>query len=192
MGEPSTNWDELVEKARQGNPDARNRVLSRLRPLVVKRIRSSGACDADASDVAQETLTNVDRGLHQFNGQGWAGFMTWVRTIERNVFAQLKRRAALPINSLDAAAGSSIALVDMLFADSPSPSSKAARAELELRLKTYISKLPDRQQTVISMFYREKLSLAEIARRIGITADAVAIAKRNALRTLKKRLADGQ
>jgi RNA polymerase sigma factor (sigma-70 family) len=193
MDEPSTNWDEQVEKARQGDPYARDRVLSRLRPLVVKRIqRRLGAGNSDASDVAQETLMNVDRSLHQFNGQGWKGFMAWARTIEFNAFARLNRRTVLPINSLDAAAGSSVALVDLLFADSPSPSSKAARAELELRLVSYISELSDLQRSVISMHYREKLSLREIGRRLRIGPYRATEAHRVALETLKRRLADGQ
>src|SRR5262249_12412304 len=65
-----------------------------------------------------------------------------------------------------------------------------AVAELRRRLAERIAGLPGREQTVLSLYYREGLSLKEIGKLLGVTESRACQIHGSAVRSLRASLAD--
>lgn len=63
--------------------------FERVFPKIVARFRKAGATEADACDLAQETLLKAYRNLHTFAGR--AEFDTWVIAIAKRTWSQFRR-----------------------------------------------------------------------------------------------------
>src|SRR5262249_60009383 len=89
----------LLERSRQGEAQARNALLGRLRPYLRVLIRTWLGPDlarrlAD-SDVVQETLLRIDQGLAGFRGQGVPELLAWARQVAYHAAIDRKRQAGL-------------------------------------------------------------------------------------------------
>jgi RNA polymerase sigma-70 factor (ECF subfamily) len=74
--------DDLVEAARQGDREALDEVLLRIRPMVVRRCTRFLPHHADAEDAAQEALLIISRKITSYAGRG--SFLGWVTVITSN------------------------------------------------------------------------------------------------------------
>ena len=64
-------------------------------PVIQRFLRRRGLRDADAADLAQETLANVARGIERFHYDPQRGrFRGWLLTIARRQLAQFHERGA--------------------------------------------------------------------------------------------------
>jgi RNA polymerase sigma factor for flagellar operon FliA len=68
------------------------------------------------------------------------------------------------------------------------PSNLLERAELERLLAKSIEEMPDKEKTVLSLYYREELTLREIAEVMGIHISRVVELKSNAILRLRSRM----
>ena len=134
----------------------------------------------DASDVVQQTMLEAVRGWPSFRGGTEAELAAWLRQILRvscSTSGGARRRAGRDLGrevSLEQAlAESSRRLGDLLAAPDTSPSERALRHELELRLADAMARLPADYAEVILLRNIEGLSHDEIARRMGRGSGAV-------------------
>jgi RNA polymerase sigma-70 factor (ECF subfamily) len=153
----------------------------------------------DASDVVQETLLKAHQKRDQFRGRTEAEWAAFLRQILANTMADAARRFArgkrdvAKERSLEAAlAESSARLEAWLAAEQSSPSDRAERQELLLRLAGALAELPPAQRTAIELRYLQEppWSLAEIARHLGRTEKAVAGLLCRGLEQLRGRLGE--
>jgi RNA polymerase sigma-70 factor, ECF subfamily len=150
----------------------------------------------DASDVVQQTMLEAVRGWASFRGGTEAELAAWLRQIlarvllhERRRFGGAQRRDLGREVSLEQAlAESSRRLGDLLAAPDTSPSERAGRHELELRLADAMAKLPADYAEVILLRNVEGLSHDEIARRMGRGSGAVRMLWVRALARLRQEL----
>ena len=146
------------------------RLLARLRmsPLLKGKL--------DPSDVVQETLLRAYKHRDQLRGQPGPELAAWLRRILANVLidearkiARGKRDLALE-RSLEASLEqSSLRLEKWLVAEQSSPSERATRQELLLRLAAALAQLPEDERTVVELRYFQEppWPLAEIASNLG-------------------------
>jgi RNA polymerase sigma-70 factor (ECF subfamily) len=152
-----------------------------------------------ASDVVQETLLRAEQHKEQFRGDGTA-LAAYLRKILANTladkvreFACDKRDIALERSLQDALDRSSVHLEKWLAAEQSSPSEKAERQELLLRLAEALASLPEEERVALEMHYLQvpAVPLAEIATHLGRpSARAVAGLVARGLERLRKRLHD--
>jgi RNA polymerase sigma-70 factor (ECF subfamily) len=150
----------------------------------------------DASDVVQQTMLEAVRGWASFRGGTEAELAAWLRQIlarvllhERRRFGGAQRRDLGREVSLEQAlAESSRRLGDLLAAPDTSPSERAGRHELELRLADAMAKLPADYAEVILLRNIEGLTHDEIARRMGRGSGAVRMLWVRALARLRQEL----
>jgi RNA polymerase sigma factor (sigma-70 family) len=90
----STNWDELVARARAGEAYAMDDLLSAARPLVLRRCAKFLPYRQDAEEAAQEALMTIATRLDDFSGRGT--FVGWVTVISSNTarmtYRSMRRR----------------------------------------------------------------------------------------------------
>ncbi|MEU6383750.1 RNA polymerase sigma factor [Streptomyces bauhiniae] len=88
--------EELARLAAAGDGAALDRLLTELRPEVVRRCGRFLPCREDAEEAAQDVLLQVARHIGTFEGR--SRFSTWLYTVVANCcrqkYRELKRRAA--------------------------------------------------------------------------------------------------
>lgn len=85
----TTDWDELVARARAREPHAMDDLLAAVRPLVQRRCARFLPHRQDAEEAAQEALLTISARLDTFEGRG--SFAGWVTVIASNQALQTYR-----------------------------------------------------------------------------------------------------
>jgi RNA polymerase sigma factor FliA len=85
-----------------------------------------------------------------------------------------------------------VALIDTIEdADAPAPDSALAATELKEALGEAITRLPEREKLVVTLYYYEELTLREIGEVLGVTESRVSQLHTKAILRLKARLSGG-
>jgi len=71
----------------------------------------------------------------------------------------------------------------------PSPDSVVEATELRKIMRTEIKRLPERERTVLALYYEENLTLGEIGEVLGVTESRVSQIHTKAVLQLRSRLA---
>jgi RNA polymerase sigma factor FliA len=88
--------------------------------------------------------------------------------------------------------GDQVALIDTIEdADAPAPDSALAATELKEALGEAITRLPEREKLVVTLYYYEELTLREIGEVLGVTESRVSQLHTKAILRLKARLSGG-
>ncbi len=175
----------LVGAAVDGERDAVEGVLSRIRPLVLRycraRVGSQEKTFASADDVAQEVCLAVLTALPSYRDQG-RPFLAFVYGIAAHKVADAHRSAARnraePVPEIP---------------DSPEvadgPEERAMQGELAERMNKLLSMLPDKQREILILRVVVGLSAEETAEAVNSTPGAVRVAQHRALGRLRNILA---
>jgi RNA polymerase sigma-70 factor (ECF subfamily) len=197
--EPDT--DQLLERVRHNDRDARGRLLqrhrSRLRALIALRMDPRLAARIDPSDVVQESLAEADRRLADYVRTRPLPFYPWLRGLALERLAQLyrthvrsqKRSVTREEHSLPLLPDDSVReLAAWLAGRGSSPSARERHEDLRQRLRDALDQLAERDREVIVLRHLEQLSVKEIAAVLQITEGAVKVRHARALERLRKRM----
>jgi RNA polymerase sigma-70 factor (ECF subfamily) len=171
----------LFLPARNGDPRARNALLERMRPRVVLwcALRMSEALKAkvEAEDVAQEVLAGANRALDRFEGDARA-FQGLLFQIALNRIRDLA----------DYHGSQKRTPKEMEAATRTSPSTAFSRGETFTRVRRALERLPEDYRTVIVLRRLEEQEVAEVARLMDRSENAVRILYFRAIQALKDAL----
>jgi RNA polymerase sigma-70 factor (ECF subfamily) len=169
----------LLRRVRSGEPDARGKLLARLRPRLVlwaaTRLSSELRAKLEPEDVAQEVILAVHKDLDRFDGEPSRAFFAWVFTIAENRvrdladhFGAAKRRQA-----------------QVETVAEPSPEVAAMRNEQVARVRDALTKLAPDHRRVIQHVRLEEREVAEVAKILGRSENAVRVLYCRALKELR-------
>jgi RNA polymerase sigma-70 factor, ECF subfamily len=168
---PSRSDEDLLEAARQGDPDSIEALITRYQARVFRfGVRMCGDAE-DARDVVQETLLAMARSLRDFRGE--SSVSTWLYTIARSFCIKKRRRSKFaPAHSisLDGPEGEHL---QGLPDSGPSPERSAFGRELGAALDASIQSLDPGQREVLLLRDVEGLSAPEVGTVLGLSVDAV-------------------
>jgi RNA polymerase sigma-70 factor (ECF subfamily) len=164
------NQDEIIyiKRILEGETNLFSYFLERysrsIHSLIVRIIPSK----EDAEELTQDTFLKAFRKLDTFKGD--CSFSTWLFRIGYNtaVSATRKRKIIVPAFDDSLLEGVSDELVDAVFEDD----------EDEIRLQCLekaITRLTVEEKTLISLFYTDNKSVAEIADLLELTSDNVKV-----------------
>jgi len=192
----------LLDKARQGVPDALGRLLELyrgylrllLRLQIGRRLRSK----VDDSDLIQETFLEAHRQFERFRGQSEGELVNWLREILatrlaaviRHYFKTQRRDLRLEQELARAFDASSQGMIKNLIAPKSSPSDAAVRREQSVLLADALEKLPETYREVIILVHLEGLSFPDVATKMGKTLDSVKNLWARALAKLRRMLGE--
>lgn len=171
----------LIAKARDGCVDSQNELLSNLRSYLLfvaeNKMESKLRAKAGKSDAVQQTMMQVAQKLGDFRGNNRAQLFAWVREILDNEVKQIRRSyqtekrnvarevAVEPDNSREAGIDLSAQLL--------TPQSAALLKEETQAIQAAIASLPEDYRQVIELRNWQKLSFAEIGRKMDRSENAV-------------------
>jgi RNA polymerase sigma-70 factor (ECF subfamily) len=187
---PTTRASLLLRLADPGDQRAWTEFVALYEPLVHRLLRKSGLQDADVREVAQDVFLAVSQNVARFEPVYERGsFRGWLRTVTRNLLVNLmeqrQRRPAM-------ATGSSEIL--QLLQEVPAPDAAATIVvDAEWRRRVF-HHAADRvrkefRPATWQAFWQscvEQVPVEEVARRTGLTAGAVYIARCRVIARLRK------
>jgi len=173
-------WSSLIQAiAAHQDRAAFATLFEHFAPRVKTFIRRSGASDAVADELAQETLLMVWRKASLFD-PARAGATAWIFTIARNLRIDAFRRD----KRNDSNVGTD-AEVEFQVDESPTPDARVELAQMETRVRAALSKLSKDQLRVVELsFYQEKAH-ADIAEILQIPLGTVKSRLRLAMNRLR-------
>jgi RNA polymerase sigma-70 factor (ECF subfamily) len=178
------SWDpqESVAEAVDGDPEAVERLLRFICPLVLRycraRIGSRERSFASADDVAQDVCLAVLMALPSYRDEG-RPFLAFVYGIAQHKVADVRRAAA--VNRIEPVAE----IPDEVESD-VGPEQLALRHELNERMSRLLSMLPVKQREIVVLRVVVGLSAEETAEAVGSTPGAVRVAQHRALARLRQ------
>jgi RNA polymerase sigma-70 factor, ECF subfamily len=177
--------DDSVAAAVDGDPQAVERLLSAIRPLIVRycraRVGRQERSFASADDVAQEVCLAVLTALPTYQDQG-RPFLAFVYGIAQHKVADAHRVAARNRSE-------PVSEVPDEMEVSGGPEHVALQGELNARMSQLLRVLPDKQREIVVLRVVVGLSAEEAADVVGSTPGAVRVAQHRALARLRKVLA---
>lgn len=182
----SHHESELVERARAGDTAAFDALAGGQRPrlagFIRQRLGEGPGAALEVDDVLQETFLRGFRSLERFEPRGRDSLFRWLAGIAVNVVREEARRAARQHPRPG--------LADDAPASSVSQLRRLRREERFDRLTAALDRLPQDYREVIRLTRLEKLSVEEVARRMGRSRQAVRSLLFRALRALRESFGD--
>ena len=158
--------EELVERARSGDPEAFRELVRCFTPRVYAMARNLVNNPGDAEDVTQEVFFKVHAKLHGFRED--AAFSTWLYRVTLNAAADYrKRRRHEKVVSIDEAAWLP------LVAPGDGPGDGLGRADLRAEVRRAMARLPEKFRSILVLRELEELSYQDIGDILGLNKGTV-------------------
>jgi RNA polymerase sigma-70 factor, ECF subfamily len=181
----------LLRRALAHEPDAWERLVSLYSPLVHHWCRQWGIPEHEVADVTQEVFAAVASSLGQFRtDQPGTTFRSWMRGITRHKLLSLARaRVAPAVGGTDA---------QNRLHEVPAPAVEVELSEnpadvtelYQRALRLVQHQVENRTWTAFWKATVESRTTAEVAAELGITPNAVRLAKSHVLRRLREEMGD--
>jgi RNA polymerase sigma-70 factor (ECF subfamily) len=181
----TTSLTLLDRLRRSDHPDAWDRFVRLYTPLVLRWAQLQGFNQADAEDLAQIVLVKLIRLLPGYEPRDGSSFRGWLFTIWRNECHDFRTRQAT--RSLPGDGG-----LSTVAAPTPvhNPDEAEYRQHLVRRaLELVRSDFSAATWSAFTRFVLEGVPAAEVARGLGMTANAVYMARNRVLTRLREELA---
>lgn len=179
---PDDGWsDRLVTVARHQDREAFARLFAHFAPRVKRFLMLAGSSQAQAEELAQETMAAVWRKAALYD-PARAAASTWIFAIARNLRVDSLRRSRAD------AAGDECFEADLLEADQPAAEDALHAARLNERLRGALAQLKPEQVQVLRLSYFDDEPHARIAAVLGIPLGTVKSRIRLAVAQLRRLL----
>lgn len=190
----------LIERAKEGNPQAVESLLDRhrdgLRRMIQLRLDQKIQRRVDVSDVVQEVLIEASRRLKDYLDNPIMAFHLWVRQIAKDRIIDAHRRHRVSAKrSIDREQPlvvngdndhSTMELAGALCDPSLTPAAAATQREIAKQIEAAIELLPSIDQEILLMRHYEQLSNQDIAAALELTEPAASMRYLRALRRLRE------
>ncbi len=157
----------LLERCRQHDAEAFARLMTEQQDYVYTLARRVLRDPEEAADLTQDIFLNVWNGLPFFRQE--SRFRTWLyRIVVNQCLNRLRRvRRERQTVSLDAD------IVGQLSDTRNDPHTEVWKQERQALIWNHVERLPERYRLVLTLFYQQEMSCAEIADLLGIPVATV-------------------
>ena len=181
------NTVDLLVRAREGDADARERLIRRyfesLHRWARGRLPRSARAGMDTEDLVQEALLRALGGLETFQWKEKGSFLAYLRQILKNRILDEIRKAQRRPRPVE--------LENDLPADAPSPFEQAIGQQTRERYEAALAGLPAQQQEGVIMRLELQFTHQQVAEALGLSsANAARMMVSRAIARLVERMSD--
>jgi RNA polymerase sigma-70 factor, ECF subfamily len=182
----------LLDRAREHDPRAWERLVALYAPLVLYWCRQWGLREDDAADVFQDVFQSVAAHLASFRSEPSGTFRGWLRTITRNkVNDALRRRRREPLGVGGSEAQAQLTqFPEPVEPDEDASADVAVSALLRRGLELIRDEFEARTWQAFWLTAVEGRSPKDVAAELGMSGGAVRVAKSRVLHRLRAELGD--
>jgi RNA polymerase sigma-70 factor (ECF subfamily) len=194
----------LLDRVRDGDADAVNRLLERhraaIRRMIDSRMDRVIERRVDASDIVQDVMIEANRRLSDYLANPTMPFRLWLRHMARDrlIDAHRRHRVAatrsldreVPLVARDVDGSSVDGLVGIIDREL-TPAAAATWHELERRFAAAVDLLDDLDRQIVLLRHFEHLSTADAAEILGLSKPAAGMRYLRAMRRLRSLLDGG-
>jgi RNA polymerase sigma-70 factor, ECF subfamily len=184
--EPTTSLTLLNRLRQRDQPDAWDRFVRLYTPLLRAWAKRRGLQEADADDLTHEVLLKLMRVLPEYTRTAGGSFRGWLFRVAANVGSEFRRRRAT--RALPGAGG-----LSSLEAEPPPDEFEEAeyrKALVSRGLELIRSDFAEPTWRAFVMIMIEARSATEVAKTLGVTPNAVYLARNRVLTRLRQALGD--
>ncbi len=191
------NVGDLIERARQGDDECRDRLFELCRGYLGfaarAQVESWLRVKVDSSDLVQQTMLEAHRDFDRFQGRSEQEWLGWLRKIlahnvadfVRHYRGTAKRQVRREVPFRDPAASNAFGAPEPAAADA-TPSQELARLDDELRVSAALARLTPDYQEVIMLRNLQRLSFNEVAEQMDRSRPAVQMLWMRAIKKLQE------
>jgi len=164
----TTNDQDLITKILDGETNAFTVLVNRYKDLVFSLALKMLKNRDEAEEVSQDAFIKVYKSLSKFKGD--SKFSTWIYKVTYNsCLDRLKQYKKNYANvAIDEFTENQIKTIDNAF-------DTMVQQERKQAIKDCLNELPNDDNVLLTLYYFEELSLEEISKIIGITANNVKV-----------------
>jgi RNA polymerase sigma-70 factor, ECF subfamily len=165
---PTADERHLVERARRGDRSAFHEIVTRHQQQVFRVALGLLRSEHDAEDVVQEVFMKAYRSLDSFRGEARLG--TWLHRIAANTaLRELRRRGARFAETIEPEPGEPLPVPDTRT----DPERTLESHQLGAAIRRGVDGLSVAERTVFVLRHDAEMSLAEVARTLGLADGTV-------------------
>ncbi|QDU78450.1 RNA polymerase sigma factor [Polystyrenella longa] len=174
---PGSTDSRLIQGAKDLDANSWKTLVEDYGPMIYQIARRSGLQPTDASDVAQTVLVELTKSLHKFDRKNRGSFRRWLKVITRNKVIDFWRRQDTPPQALH--------VNDIPAVQTPVYSDEVTLNDRQMQLLDILSQVrrvvSEQTWQAFEMMQSGLETSESIGKRLGISADAVRMAKRRVL-----------
>ncbi len=175
-GEREARWRAWMTSAQAGDSATYEKLLRELLPYVRRFVRRRLFDPSATEDVVQDVLVSLHRARHTWRPE--RPFGPWLRAIARNAAVDHARACARRAGRECALDGDGV----------PDTAAREPDPGLSPELEAALSALPDSQREAVTLIHVEGLSVAEAAKRAGVSGSALKVRAHRGYRALRAAL----
>lgn len=180
-------FQELVRKAKAGEIEAVEEIISNLQPLLVSSIRRYYYNKNEFEDLMQEGNLKILESIDKYDEDKGVYFLGYVKTMLKYMYLDKhKERQHMSLN--EKAAGGEDEIIDLLVSEDLDIGERIANRDEIEELSDKLKELTQRQREIIILFYIEKKNMHQIAEKLNISYRTVVNTKTMSLKKLREML----
>ena len=180
--------DQLLEKSKEGDKASKEKLLNKLRPLIIASINKYYPNARDYEDLIQDGYIVILQCIDDFDPSKGVYFLGFVKTMLKYNYLQNHRIKKTISLNVSVGEDSESEWVDLLESKDLGPMETLLISDENKTLKESLRILGERQRQVIWLFYVEEMSIGDIAHKLNISYRTVVNSKTKALGRLKKEI----
>lgn len=180
-------FGKLVKKAKSGDKGAKEEIITRLQPLIMSSIKRYYYKREEFEDLVQEGNIKILECIEDYEPSKGVHFLGYVKTMLKYMYLDKhKRKVHTSLNEKIGEGDSEI--IDLLVSDDKDILESILDKEEVDKLRKILGNLTERQRQIIILFYMERISMGDIASKLGVSYRTVVNTKTTALKKLKEGL----
>ncbi len=180
--------EKLVEEAKGGDVNCKEEIINRFKPFVVKKAQGVFIKNYDIEDIIQIGIISILRAIESYNLEkgNFVAYVTYAITNNFN-YEIRKRNKERFESSLNKEGKDGGEILDLVPEDYNIEEEYISQ-ELIMKLHKAINMLSDEEQSLIRIFYFEKVKIKDYSEDIGVKYGTILKRKRSAIEKLRKYL----
>ena len=181
-------WDSLIILAKEGDKPAKEEILKKLLPLIISSIKHYYNRRDLYEELIQEGNLCILEAIESFQRDKNVYFLGYVKLQLKYLYLNKnKEKTYLSLNT-KIGEKKEYEILDTLKSESLEPLEEILEEGLKTQVNSCLKHLSKRQRDVVVLFYVNRLSISEIAERLGVSYRTIVNTKTRAIEILRRHL----